>query len=302
MPAPGPEVVIRRVIRAPAERVYDAWTNTAEFARWFIPGEGIAIPSVTADVRVGGSYEIRMDKGGTVLRHYGVYRELVRPTRIAFTWHSQHTEWQETLVTIDLVPRGGDTELTLRHAGLAAGDLSAAHRDGWTSIAGHLDRWLGGRPPAVDVMVETGIAQPAGRVAAFAGDPGRAPEWYVNILSVEWKTPPPLRIGSRMAFVAAFLGQRLAYTYEVVELDPERRLVMRTAEGPFPMETTYTWEADGPGRTRMTLRNRGTPSGFSRILAPFMAAMMRRAMRKDLARLKALLERGPEPGRGGSSG
>jgi hypothetical protein len=65
---------------------------------------------------------------------------------------------------------------------------------------------------------------------------------------------------------------------------------MRTAEGPFPMETTYTWESTEEGSTRMRLRNRGNPSGFSRLFAPFMVAAMRRANRNDLARLKSLLE------------
>lgn len=143
---------------------------------------------------------------------------------------------------------------------------------------------------AVDVVTEILINRPRGLVAAFAGDPSNAPEWYVNIKSIDWKTPPPVQIGSRMAFVAQFLGRRLAYTYEVVELVPGERLVMRTAEGPFPMETTYTWESAGEAATRMTLRNRGEPSGFSRVGAPVMAAAMRRANRKDLAQLKALLE------------
>jgi hypothetical protein len=128
-------------------------------------------------------------------------------------------------------------------------------------------------------------------VAAYAADPSNAPEWYANIKSVEWKTPPPIEIGSRLAFVAHFLGRRMAYTYEIVELIPGERLVMRTKEGPFPMETTYTWEPSGEGRTRMTLRNRGEPSGFARIGGAMMAAAMRRANRKDLTRLKALLER-----------
>ncbi len=94
-------------------------------------------------------------------------------------------------------------------------------------------------------------------------DPANAPLWYANIDSVEWLTPPPVAVGSRMAFVARFMGRRLAYTYEVVEFVPGQRLLMRTAQGPFPMETTYTWEPDGAG-TRMTLRNRGEPSGFAR--------------------------------------
>ena len=143
----------------------------------------------------------------------------------------------------------------------------------------------------VDVLTETVIDRPPAQVAAYAGDPSNAPQWYVNIRSVEWKTPPPMRIGSQLAFVAQFLGRRLAYTYEVTELVPGRRLVMKTAQGAFPMETTYTWEPRGEGRTRMTLRNRGEPAGFSKIAAPFMAAAMRRANRKDLALLKTLLER-----------
>ncbi|WP_319460206.1 SRPBCC family protein [Micromonospora sp. RTP1Z1] len=146
---------------------------------------------------------------------------------------------------------------------------------------------------AVDVVSEVVIDRPLAEVAAYAGDPSNAPDWYVNIASVEWLTPPPLRVGSRVAFVAHFLGRRLAYTYEVVELAPGERLVMRTAEGPFPMETTYRWEPEGQGRTRMALRNRGEPSGFATVAAPVMAAAMRRANRKDLARLKALLEGRP---------
>jgi uncharacterized membrane protein len=142
---------------------------------------------------------------------------------------------------------------------------------------------------AVDVLTEIVIERPVAEVAAYVGDPGNAPAWYANIESVEWLTEPPVTVGSRMSFVAHFLGRRLAYTYEVIELVPLERLVMRTAQGPFPMETSYQWSAEGDA-TRMTLRNRGEPSGFAGVAGPLMAAAMRRANQKDLAKVKALLE------------
>jgi uncharacterized membrane protein len=144
----------------------------------------------------------------------------------------------------------------------------------------------------VDVSTRVLIRRPREAVAAYAMDPDNAPRWYVNIESVDWKTPPPLQVRSRVAFVARFLGRRLAYTYEIVELVAGARLVMRTAEGPFPMETTYGF-SDAGADTVMTLRNRGTPSGFGVVMAPFMAMAMRRANAKDLARLKDILEMAP---------
>ncbi len=150
---------------------------------------------------------------------------------------------------------------------------------------------------AVDVVTQITISASTDVVSAFAGDPTNAPKWYKNIELVEWKTDPPVKVGSKVAFVAHFLGRHLAYTYEITELVPGERLVMRTAEGPFPMETSYTW-ADIGGATRTTLRNRGEPSGFSKVVAPFMAKVvapfmasaMRRANRKDLLKLRGLLE------------
>jgi uncharacterized membrane protein len=151
-------------------------------------------------------------------------------------------------------------------------------------------------PMPVDVVTQIDIARPRAEVAAFAANPENAPTWYENIRSVEWTTTPPLRTGSRLAFVAQFLGRRLAYTYEVRELVDGERLVMSTEQGPFAMETTYTWADTATGGTHMTLRNRGEPSGFSRLAAPMMAAAMRRANQKDLARLKQILE-AQQPGR-----
>lgn len=147
---------------------------------------------------------------------------------------------------------------------------------------------------AVDVSTAIRIDRSRGDVAAYAADPANAPRWYVNIKSVEWHTRPDVAIGARMGFVAHFLRRRLVYTYEITEWVPDRKLVMRTVDGPFPMETTYTWEDVPGGGTLMALRNRGAPRGFSTLVGPFMARAMRRANQKDLSRLKDILEGGHE--------
>lgn len=149
---------------------------------------------------------------------------------------------------------------------------------------------------SVDVESEIAIERARVDVAAYACDPDNATAWYRNIKSVDWKSPRPLAVGSQLAFVAEFLGRRLEYTYEVRELIAGERFVMSTSQGPFPMETTYTWEDVAGGGTRMTLRNRGQPAGFAKVAAPVMARAMRSANRKDLACLKAILEgRGTPP-------
>ena len=142
----------------------------------------------------------------------------------------------------------------------------------------------------VDVVTAIEIAAPRADVAAYAADPDNATAWYRNIANVEWKSAPPLRVGSRIAFVARFLGRTIAYTYEVKELVPGERFVMATSGGPFPMETTYTWSDTAAGGTKMTLRNRGAPAGFGKIVAPVMTAAIRRANRADLRRLKEIVE------------
>lgn len=141
----------------------------------------------------------------------------------------------------------------------------------------------------VDVLTEIHIERPRSEVATYAADPDNATSWYRNIKTVEWESPKPLSIGSRISFVARFLGRTIAYTYEIKELAPGERLVMATSDGPFAMETTYSW-VDTKNGTKMSLRNRGKPSGFGQIAAPMMAAAMRRANQADLKRLKEILE------------
>ncbi len=145
---------------------------------------------------------------------------------------------------------------------------------------------------SVDIMATIVIERPITEVSTFAGDPSNAPRWSRRISSAEWETDPPITLGSRIAFRARFVGRDLAYVDEVTEYTPGEQVAMRTAEGLFPMAITYTWRPIGPGKTHMTLRNHGEPSGFLRLMAPLLARAMRRAMNQDLADLKRLLETG----------
>ncbi|MEO6290624.1 MAG: SRPBCC family protein [Ginsengibacter sp.] len=142
----------------------------------------------------------------------------------------------------------------------------------------------------VDVTTRIVIAASTDKVAAYAADPDNAPGWYKNIKSVEWKTPKPLGIGSRISFKAKFLGKELAYIYEIKEYRPGQLLVMSTSEGPFPMQTTYQWQAINDHACSMTLRNSCKPNGFSKLLSPFMKLAMSRANKKDLKLLKSIME------------
>jgi uncharacterized membrane protein len=183
----------------------------------------------------------------------------------------------------------------------SGGDMVAGYAGAWQSIRvaiwalllqmSHGESWH----MAVDVQTDIEIDRPRAVVAAYASDPDNATAWYQNIKSVEWKSSKPLAVGSRITFVAQFLGRTLSYTYEVRDLVPDERFIQSTAEGPFPMETTNTWDDTAAGGTKMKLRNRGDPTGFSQLMAPLMASAMRRADKKDLARLKAILETANQP-------
>ncbi|KMJ57514.1 ATPase [Bacillus sp. LL01] len=142
----------------------------------------------------------------------------------------------------------------------------------------------------VNVRTEIEINCPIKEVADYAANPDNAPEWYDNIDSAEWRSPKPLTLGSMIAFRAKFLGRDLAYVYEIVEYLPGQKLTMKTAQGPFPMETTYTWTSINANKTNMSLQNKGEPKGFSKLVSPLMANMMKKANQKDLKKIKMILE------------
>ena len=142
----------------------------------------------------------------------------------------------------------------------------------------------------MDVELHTTIERPRDQVADYCCDPANVTAWQANISAVRMETPPPTALGSRFRFTSGFLGRTLDYIYEVVDLVPARRIVMRSDRGPFQLETTYLWDDAAGGGTWMTMRNRGEPTAFAGLADPILATAVRRAGTKDLARLKFLLE------------
>ena len=202
---------------------------------------------------------------------------MTRPRRLVFTWNSPYAAG--TRVAVELEPlsaRSTRVQLwrhQLRHEG-----------------NGEPPRWMGLH------LVRPGTPRRGGEkrpcpLMSYRRSSSNAP-WKtsqntarIRIMrrngtgpsSVNGRHLDGCAVGSRIAFEASFLGRRLAYVYEIAERAPGHRLVMRTRQGPFPMETTYTWEATGSGKTPMTLRNRGEPGGFSALMVPVMAPAMRHA-------------------------
>ncbi|WNJ20195.1 SRPBCC family protein [Pontibacter sp. G13] len=143
---------------------------------------------------------------------------------------------------------------------------------------------------AVDISTEIIIERPIEVVSSYAADPDNAPQWNQHIHAMSWRTPRPMRAGTLLAFEANFLGRELAYVYEVMRFEPAELLVMRTTDGPFPMQTTYQWRRHNRHHTHMLLRNEGDPGVFFRLLSPILSQIMGKASQSDLEKLKQILE------------
>jgi len=131
---------ITRVIDAPIERVFAAWTDPAQMARWFFVQESWSA-EVANELRVGGAFSIKMRSDeGLELDCTGVYREIEPPTRLVFTWTSYAVT--DTRVTVELREVEEGTELTLTHEDLIDIDVRNSHAEGWGGCLASLERYL----------------------------------------------------------------------------------------------------------------------------------------------------------------
>jgi uncharacterized protein YndB with AHSA1/START domain len=136
-----PSLFVTRILNAPCEKVFAAWTTAEYVQRWMCPENG-TVAAAELDLRVGGAFRIDMLANGVQTSHTGVYREISPPHRLVFTWVSTYTYFRDTLVTVDLRALGDKTELTITQTLLPDEISREGHTWGWTQIMDHLVNYL----------------------------------------------------------------------------------------------------------------------------------------------------------------
>jgi uncharacterized membrane protein len=146
----------------------------------------------------------------------------------------------------------------------------------------------------VDVTATAAIGRPREEVAAYLRDPANDTSWIGGLRSARLLTPGPVAVGSQVKRVASFLGRRVEYVNEIVELTGER-LVMRSVRSPFPMRVTYGHRQATDGATEVSVRVEGDAGRYYALLAPLLGVAVRRSIARDLRTLKRVLEGRPRP-------
>ena len=136
--ATGPIVQIRRRVRASAEEIFDLWTKPDLMVRWMSPSPGAVDCKASCDLRAGGAFSLVMSSEETSREVSGTYVQIDRPRKLVFTWIGPLTNNVNTLVTLELNPRGDETDLVLTHERLPTQAIHEGHTKGWGNILDHL--------------------------------------------------------------------------------------------------------------------------------------------------------------------
>jgi uncharacterized protein YndB with AHSA1/START domain len=134
----GPSVQIRRRVRATAEQIFDLWTKPDLMVRWLSPFPGAVDCKASCDLRPGGAFSLVMLSERSSREVAGTYVEIDRPRKLVFTWMGTLTNNVNTLVTVELHPRGDETDLVLTHERLPTPAIREGHTRGWGNILDHL--------------------------------------------------------------------------------------------------------------------------------------------------------------------
>jgi uncharacterized protein YndB with AHSA1/START domain len=141
-------VVVRRRLPAPREVVFEAWTDPKGIREWMCPGDATSAEAVL-DVRVGGSYRITMKGKERDHVQTGTYQVVDPPSKLVFTWSAIEKPEEVTLVTVEFLPRGDETDLVRTHERFVDGAVAERYKNGWGTIAQKFAAYLSRRSPQV---------------------------------------------------------------------------------------------------------------------------------------------------------
>lgn len=142
----------------------------------------------------------------------------------------------------------------------------------------------------ISIRNEIVINKPILEVSNYSADPTNSIKWCKRIISIQWKTPKPIQLNSKIAYKSKFIGAVISYTYEVVFFEENKKLMLKIKEGMLPLSTTFAWNSIDENTTIMTITTIGKLKMFSTILSPFASSIMKQRNKKDLKKLKETLE------------
>ena len=133
---------IERTLAAPPGRVFEAWTKAEALARWMAPTEDYVVVVSDLDLKPGGRWRLEMrHKGGAVHPVGGVYRTILAPSKLAFTWAwEDDPSHGESLVTVEFHAQGTGTRLVMLHELLVSAESREKHGAGWDGCLARLER------------------------------------------------------------------------------------------------------------------------------------------------------------------
>ena len=228
----GHTVVVRKLLPASREEVFDAWLDSDGMQRWMCPGTATS-SEVTMEPRVGGRFRILMKAPEATYDHTGEFRVLDRPSKLQFTWRSPKTDDQETLVTVELHERGSKCELVLTHERIPREEAAREHEQGWGGIVDKLGNYLvqDRRSATDDFRLAYEFVAPADKVYQQFATQAGVRNWWTIFCEMEE------RVGGRASF--RFPSSDFFAVARITRLDPGRAVEWEVTDSKHPANSGF---------------------------------------------------------------
>jgi uncharacterized protein YndB with AHSA1/START domain len=252
-PSKENELLLTRLLAAPRDLVYAAWTEPEHLEKWQNAPQGLTVTVEKSDIRTGGSFRICMrSPEGQENWLQGKYLEVVAPEKLVFThtWlNADGKPGPETLVTITFTERGGQTEITLRQTGFKSAEARDGHSYGWISTFDRLAEYLDESP----VVIERIYGAPINTVWKAITEIDQMKQWYMSVIPAF-----EARVGFETRFSVSHEGAEFPHIWKVTEVVPGKKIAYTWQFPGHPGESLATFELFPDGEnTRLKLTHSG---------------------------------------------